>query len=86
MPLTNAKNYRGSLVGLEIMVDARNQSDWFYTVSEGSGLHINEIFRVKSIEHGWINFYSDRRLNGDAHVGRFCGAGESFRFNVVEPS
>lgn len=83
--IVNAQDYEGELVGQEIMVDARHQSAWFKQVSEGSDLQITEIFRVKSIEHGWVNFYSDRRLNGKVHTGRFCGSGELFRFNVVEP-
>lgn len=88
-PLINANDYDGDLVGREIMVDAVNHREWFEQAAKGSDLSINEIFRVKSVNRFgctyYVNFVSDRRELGLPVYGPYCGCGEDFRFNIVEP-
>jgi hypothetical protein len=88
--LVNALDYEGDLIGREIMVDAVNHGEWFEEASKGSGLILHEIFRVKSVNRFgcnlYVNFISDRRELGLPVYGPYCGCGEAYRFNVVEPS
>lgn len=89
--LINAHDYEGELEGLEIMVDAVHHREWFEKAAEGSGLLLNEIFRVHSVDRfgctRYLNFVSDRREHGQpVYYSRpFDGCGEDYRFNVVEP-
>ncbi len=82
--MLSADKYKGPLVGAEIMV-APAHHDWFNQVSKGSGLSVQEIFKVKSVDGKWLDFESLGRIANPPHDGSRCsGCGELFRFNVLD--